>query len=407
MFQQALEAFHNLKRCRVMPLGISCCCGALLRDDPFHFISCQKFRRTANLQRHNHLVDCIIRTARRDGYRAEPEPLIEVSQQLDEKEMDDAEDQSDVGRATHRLQPDARLSSSKSVLLVDVSVINPTAQTYVRNAAIIPRSAADHRERAKVNKYATAVDIEEKSVFLPLVWEAFGAVGRQTRALLNQMATVANELRTSRSDRAFVKYASYVLSVALQEGNAFIIKEGLKRAPSGNKRRYPTTELRKFARASKGGESTTPQSMTSETGNFLSSLNVSERSEASHSVTASNDVVMHRDICETLHPTSMPNASEAPLPALAVNVTVPQREGMEMFHSESQPTVEESNPTLHSGSVLTVGETNQSVGLMTARNGMALQSETHEAVHIGEAAHPVVMSDAAELQRESNEAAQP
>jgi hypothetical protein len=70
-------------------------------------------------------------------------------------------------------------------IMIDVSVITPTCESYIRNGKQ-GKHAAD-REKQKTDKYdafARALGYR----FVPFVLESYGRVGKQARALLRLLA---------------------------------------------------------------------------------------------------------------------------------------------------------------------------------------------------------------------------
>jgi hypothetical protein len=113
-------------------------------------------------------------------------------------------------------------------LLIDVTIVRPTAPSHLRN----PRLQVTHRglacaaaaERAKHAKYDSLCK-ERGWTMVPFAIEAHGAVGESARQLLHKLATTVDDM----SGHAFVQDAHARLSVALQSANAAIAIGGLQR----------------------------------------------------------------------------------------------------------------------------------------------------------------------------------
>ena len=182
-------------------------CLASLRTDAYHYLSCVYVRRTAVTTRHDHLVRLFASMAREAGAFAIVEPSF-----------DGARPDGEICWATWSTRRD----------LVDVSVIHPTAASYVR-AAQTQLGAAKVRETQKKTRYA---DLAESSHcnLVPLVFETYGALSQCCQDFVAQLNTAflsapgAEDLRDQRS------VILQRLSVALQSGNARVLAEGRQRS---------------------------------------------------------------------------------------------------------------------------------------------------------------------------------
>ena len=107
----------------------------------------------------------------------------------------------------------------------DVSVVNPSAATYRREAARTAGSAASVRDAKKWEAYR-AYDPDAYD-FVPLSHESYGRLGKPAMAHLNKLAEVAARCGEV-SHGAFVTNALRRLSVALCKGNACILRMGVQ-----------------------------------------------------------------------------------------------------------------------------------------------------------------------------------
>ena len=116
---------------------------------------------------------------------------------------------------------------TEHVLMTDVSVIAPTAATYVLHAQR-PRGAAHQRDSEKRWKYSDLGRGAVSITFLPLSIETYGTIGAPFENLVRRLARAA----TSGADQEyqsqrFTVYAWQQLSCALIQGNAQMMRSSL------------------------------------------------------------------------------------------------------------------------------------------------------------------------------------
>ena len=88
-------------------------------------------------------------------------------------------------------RPDVHIYFPSSRTMVDVSVIHPGAESYVRRADV-PLSAAHARETAKISKYRKVAEAES-AFFVPFVLETFGGFGTQALKFVSDVTSLAKE----------------------------------------------------------------------------------------------------------------------------------------------------------------------------------------------------------------------
>lgn len=181
----------------------NCVCGTRLLGNTQHFLSCQQLKRSAMTTRHDHIVRCFASLARDSGAAVIVEPNFGGE------------------------RPDAEMIWSDKTQFVDVSVTHPGA-SYTATAQS-PLGAASLRERVKKAKYDEWAQ-QHYGVFVPLVFESYGAMGDLARAFVGQLNT--ERLSQPEGQDLPDQTASMLqqLAVALQNGNARVQDEGLLRA---------------------------------------------------------------------------------------------------------------------------------------------------------------------------------
>jgi hypothetical protein len=129
-----------------------------------------------------------------------------------------------------RLRPDARLTAPDIDLITDVQVTTPSARSLATASAAKTLHAASLRESQKTAKYRAYAE-REGVRFLPFVVEAFGAFGKQSQHILSIIAAhYAESDRWASSDSGFSFdfWASAVIAVALQRGNAEALSASIR-----------------------------------------------------------------------------------------------------------------------------------------------------------------------------------
>ena len=215
-------------------------------DDPDHFQACiGKAPAGASVtSRHHRLAGELAHIARSVGYTVVREPpfgsIVVVSSSApapvtgengkDEEEVELAEGSDiDVEQVRHDDQRgDLLLIRGDERLLIDVTIVRPTAPTNMRNRALaVTRrglSCASAAERVKHRKY-DALCAERGWKMVPFAIEAHGSLGKSARQLLHKLASKADEM----SARGFLHQAYARLSIALHAANAAIAVGGMQR----------------------------------------------------------------------------------------------------------------------------------------------------------------------------------
>ena len=168
--------------------------------------------------RHDILVGFWCRAASRAGIASSKEPVLRQLQQ-----------QGHAARQRARgdgLRGDALLVMPEGVLVVDVSVVHPAAETYVQVAANTDGAAAEVRGARKVAKYVCS-QAGGGYAFEPIIVETYGRVGEPAHKLLKRLAGIAAQ--SGKVDKeAFMANTLKEMSVGLCRGNGMILAAGQK-----------------------------------------------------------------------------------------------------------------------------------------------------------------------------------
>ena len=155
--------------------------------------------------------------------------LLSRAAELVEEESDALADRRPAMEQEPHLDRGDILFLTEHVLMTDVSVIAPTAATYVMHTQR-PRGAAHQRDSEKRWKYSDLGRGAVSITFLPLSIETYGTIGAPFENLVRRLARAA----TSGADQEyqsqrFTVYALQQLSCALIQGNAQMMRSSLKR----------------------------------------------------------------------------------------------------------------------------------------------------------------------------------
>jgi hypothetical protein len=183
----------------------SCACGKTSTSTPyFHFHCCKQAGSLGRITRHDIVLNTLANLASIAGFATRIEPR---------KFVGDA-----------RLKPDLMLTSPSHSLLVDVQVTHPCRSSIIKSSRTSPLAAASEREIIKINTYTDFATASSRT-FVPFVLEAHGAWGKGASDLIDILARHASEYDSSISPKMFSSMATRRISIALQEGNAKLIRE--------------------------------------------------------------------------------------------------------------------------------------------------------------------------------------
>jgi hypothetical protein len=182
-----------------------CVCGASLTAYGNHFLVCQLLFATSTTTRHDRLVRTFAALAREGGAIVIVEPSCESE------------------------RPDAEITWADGIDLVDVSVTHAGQSALTRGSARGQLRAAEVRERRKIAHY-TDMARRTGARFVPLVFETYGAFATHTQDYVGKLS-LAHASQPGGSDLPDQRgRIMQRLAVALQNGNARVQEEGLRRA---------------------------------------------------------------------------------------------------------------------------------------------------------------------------------
>eukprot|EP00456_Euglypha_rotunda_P049757 TRINITY_DN3993_c0_g2_i4.p1 TRINITY_DN3993_c0_g2~~TRINITY_DN3993_c0_g2_i4.p1 ORF type:complete len:427 (-),score=23.61 TRINITY_DN3993_c0_g2_i4:53-1333(-) len=189
-------------------LPANCKCGANLRTDPHHFLSCKYIKRAAATHRHNMILNKLSFVLSKAGAAVYIEPNWFEGK-----------------------RPDAQVNFVHENVMIDASVTHPSSPSLCQGAANKPLSAAEKREKQKIAKYDELAKSEECR-FVPFVLESFGSFGNRAIKFIREIRLSSIEPHAATPITA--AYIVRILAITLQAGNAATLLSGCLQAREWN-----------------------------------------------------------------------------------------------------------------------------------------------------------------------------
>ena len=201
--------------------------------DPDHFHSCLK-DKAFTTQRHEAIVQVVIKLARSVGFHATHEPRFPSTLV---PTIDPTTNQETTKLDQNLKHGDILLIHGNKQILIDVSVTRPTGLTHLHTKDMnrVPKLSAKLTEVRKHRLY-DAECAKHGWKLIPFVFESYGGLGREGEKFLLDLAEMSQE----ESPTEFLADAQNMLSVALQSGNANISVKGQERL---NESKYHSNPL--------------------------------------------------------------------------------------------------------------------------------------------------------------------
>ena len=221
-FRSAMQLRLGLLQMRSDAVGRTCGCNRVLQaTDAEHALLC-KLHSGACTMRHDILVGFWCRAAHRAGIASAKEPVYrELQRQAASAGQRSRRANSDGGE-----RGDALLVMPEGVLVADLAVVHPTAESYRAGAARADGSAAAVSGARKVAAFE-ALGGDGGYEFTPLIVEAYGRLGKPALGLLSRLADIASE-GGKVTKAGFIASALKEMSVGLCRGNGMMLAAGRK-----------------------------------------------------------------------------------------------------------------------------------------------------------------------------------
>jgi hypothetical protein len=181
-------------------------------DDPDHFQSCEKFRRTYHTMRHNNIVQVVQDLAISVGFMAIREPNGHIRPD----EIANLPSSSDG----YNIHGDLLLLKHDMKLYIDVVICRPTAAHHFKSHPRVfdtPLYSTIIATKLKHKKYDEIAKVNDYRLFA-FSMETYGGLGLESEKLLHLLASHSKEYTPSE----FLRHAYRRLACTLQSSNANI-----------------------------------------------------------------------------------------------------------------------------------------------------------------------------------------
>jgi hypothetical protein len=133
----------------------------------------------------------------------------------------------DLGAA----RPDIRVTIGLRTFYIDVSVVNPAAQSYVLAAAEADEAAATQRAHEKRLRYSDALAARgiDANALVPFVFETSGRLGPDARAFLDSMKGLLESTSPSSDASGTLNFFVDRMRHALLEANGLLVHHAWSR----------------------------------------------------------------------------------------------------------------------------------------------------------------------------------
>ena len=118
-----------------------------------------------------------------------------------------------------QFRPDILVLTPDGTIVIDVSIVCPTATSHLNISSLHPLGAAAYEENNKVSYYNEHQHLHPHSTFYPFVCESTGAIGHSAMRLLTVLAQYAP------SPPIFIRSATSAISATIQTSNAHYLSQ--------------------------------------------------------------------------------------------------------------------------------------------------------------------------------------
>ena len=197
-YNLGLKPQGNFENCNL------CGTPGILKEDPWHFLSCNTRKRMEITQRHDEITLALHNT------------LIDVGA-LSSREPRDLS-------ATDQLRPDLLTTLAPDQYMIDVCVTNPLCKTHLPRAANKMLGATIHAANNKIEKYRKMAQ-DRRMYFMPFAVETTGGWGSQAVEFINTIAGWKADSLCIRPG-TIMKNLRETIAIAIQRGNAAVVTTG-------------------------------------------------------------------------------------------------------------------------------------------------------------------------------------
>jgi hypothetical protein len=178
--------------------------------DPFHPLSCNSQKGREITLRHDSVVNDLHHGIKAAGGVCIKEP-------------------SRLGSDGDNSRPDLQVVIGGEQVLVDVTIGNPTCQTYQDQCSEEQLKCTVMAEQRKNNKYSAMAETQNAK-FIPFAVEMYGGLGKSAKKLLNKISKCARDQMLMWPYHRIIQNLKGEIAISIQRGNAIAILAGYNRA---------------------------------------------------------------------------------------------------------------------------------------------------------------------------------
>jgi hypothetical protein len=203
-YRQAARLRLGLKPHDLIPR--SCVvCQANTHSDPWHYLTCQGYRKTLLGARHDTIVKAVQEVVQIAGGAVVCEPPSVSTEDL--------------------RRPDHLIALDNKLIYTDVSVTHPTAVSYVsQRQSLNSLQLADKKAQEKIEKYKDIIPVSAE--FNPFIVETYGGIGRHAQKLIDQISVHASEHQSVWTENEVGNFLRFAIAINIQRGNARAVNHG-------------------------------------------------------------------------------------------------------------------------------------------------------------------------------------
>jgi hypothetical protein len=181
-------------------------CNKSISNDPWHCLSCVQVRKNEINLRHDAVNKVIQLYAQYANAIVQHEP-------------------SGLSDESSQIRPDCRIILDSLTLLVDVTIVHPTARGKLENEKEVERMCqkslitASDAAQSKRNKYRSMASYQGAQ-FIPFAIETYGGMEKSVMELLKEIGTFAVDHESAWGRKEIINNCLQAMAIAVQRGNA-------------------------------------------------------------------------------------------------------------------------------------------------------------------------------------------
>ena len=180
---------------------VQCICGETLANAQYvvHALDCHKVKEATAATRHKMVKEVFTRILKKYGFCPD----------LHEPRFSDGKG------------PDVCFAMGSKLCVVDVTICNPLAPSYVEAELKTPGKTLESTEAKKGEVHGDMAASRNVS-FFPLAFTVFGVAGKEKMLFLKRIA------RTTSDRYGFVRHVVMAIGIAIQKGNSAILTSAVQ-----------------------------------------------------------------------------------------------------------------------------------------------------------------------------------